>query len=134
MWPLWAAERLQFDRNTATLTARGQNTSVEVPAGEWWMPVSSFGGIFGFADVGTQVKLALTIKQISNNPGFHIPYAESPLTTSAFVGELFHVPFMFPNRVLYPAGTLFAVRASEYVPTIGPDTIEFGILYWQLKA
>lgn len=134
MWPLWAQERIQYDRITGSITARGQNVNIAVPDGEYWMPIAMYGGVAGFADIGTVIKIALFGLRVSPNTGNFFVFHESDLVTSTVVGELFHTTFPCESRVLYPPGTVFGSRTSEYVPTIGPDTLEFGILYWQLAA
>jgi hypothetical protein len=141
LFPHWASERLTIiDQTGVQYAGTGIVAALTftIPNGQAWIPVTTFSSI-NFEIVGQQAAWAFQVNRVPNlgNPLLSgaVSYEAKDPVTSIQIGQITRLIHNWPRRVLFGAGTTFAVRLDMVNQNGGADpTIIHRMLYYRLNT
>ena len=131
MWPLWGMERLSAFRATGTVTVRGDFVSLEIPAGELWMPYTVAWQVNGATAVGNhEARLGVFHYPFQDNPNVPMYIKSGEPWTAQAIGDL-HVWNWTPGfPVVWNSG--LEIRAQMSVSPPAAFTLQLYVHAWRL--
>jgi len=134
--PFLGVQTQQVSRDTVTANARGPWCSIEVPDGEYWIPIQAAFRSIGVQTAGDSLSMSI---QVGDLPGAGslatsggIVLASSPLQTAVAVGDVFKLAWTAPSTFLVAGQTRFRGFLDSYNPG-GLADINVDLMIWYYR-